>query len=270
MISIMNCQAVVLTMFYGAISAVQVSAADAGAAKPTPKPTPEQIDTLVQHDPVGFLEMCLQHGPPTVQDFGCVFVQNEVLHKELPGKQVIQALYQREPRSVYFKWIENPQGAKRMLWVKGRDLTKDGKEQVRLEPSGAADFVVKDVLLKMNDHRIVKHERQPITAFGSAAFLQRIVRENRKAKEAGHLGLKYHGKATFDGRPTYMFIRQLPYAGAQGPYSDARMVLHVDQEWLIPLSISSSADDKQQNLLERDEFTQMQVNVGLSDADFRF
>lgn len=260
----------VLAMLGGSMCQAQVSAADGVAATATPKSMADQNDKLLPHDPLGFLEMCLKQGAPRVRDFRCTFIQNGRVGNKLTGRQVIDALYRREPRSVYLRWVKNPQRVRRTLWVKGRDLAKDGTEQLRLEPSGVLHLIVKNVLLKMDDPRVLKDERLPITAFGPDATLQRIVRENREAQNAGHLDLQYQGQATFDGRPTHLFVRKLPYSGPKSPYFDAVMVLHVDQEWLIPLSVTSYTDHDRRNLLESDEFTQVQINIGLNDADFSF
>jgi hypothetical protein len=48
------------------------------------------------------------------------------------------------------------------------------------------------------------------------------------------------------------------------------MVLHIDQEWLVPLSIFCYADQEERTLLESYEITKARLNVGLTDRDFKF
>ena len=57
------------------------------------------------------------------------------------------------------------------------------------------------------------------------------------AAEQGVLNIRYAGTGVIDGRPTFVIVRDLPYSGPRGPYPDARMVLHLDQEWLLPVAV---------------------------------
>jgi hypothetical protein len=89
------------------------------------------------------------------------------------------------------------------------------------------------------------------------------------AAECGELVLFYAGTGTIDGRPTYVLERRLPYDPASDRYPNARLVLHVDQAWLLPVGVYSYADvDDPASLLGSYTMTRVQPNVGLTDAAF--
>lgn len=246
---------------------------DVKKASATPGASPavdEQIAKLLQSDPAGFLELCLREGLSRVRNFRCTFLMNTRIDGKLSGVQTIDALYRQKPRSVYFRWRDNSGGAKRMLWVKGRDLEPDGGETVRVQPDGALGYIAHNVKLAVSDPRIREKERQPITSFGPDATLAQIVKDNRAAQAAKRLKLTYHGTASIDGRSTYVLIRELPGRYPANGYSDARMVLHIDQQYLVPLSIESYLDPAGKELLESDVFTKVQFNLEFTPQDFEF
>ena len=48
------------------------------------------------------------------------------------------------------------------------------------------------------------------------------------------------------------------------------MVLHLDQEWLLPTAVYCYADHEGKELLGSYVFTNVRLNTGLGDADFKF
>ena len=69
-------------------------------------------------------------------------------------------------------------------------------------------------------------------------------------------------------RPTYVFERRLPYTGDHGLYPDRLLVVHLDQECLLPTCCIAYADEAGTKLLGRYVITDVKFNVGLTDSDF--
>jgi len=65
-------------------------------------------------------------------------------------------------------------------------------------------------------------------------------------------------------------VRHLPYTGPDGESPDARLVVHLDQEWLVPVACYSYADTNEQTLLGSYETTQIDLNPGFTSDTFRF
>jgi hypothetical protein len=81
---------------------------------------------------------------------------------------------------------------------------------------------------------------------------------------------KHEGEGSIDGRPTFVLARYLPYTGPNGKYPDARLVVHLDQEWLLPVGIYSYADREARVLLGSYISTEVELNRSFSDLAFRF
>ncbi len=235
------------------------------AAAGTARPPVDRLHALLRTDPQEFLRVCRDSAAVQFPKYRCRFIKDERINGKLTGQQTIEVCYRHEPRSVLMTWIDNPVGAQRLLWIRG---SGSGGEQVRVEPSGVAGFFVSNLELSISDKRVQAASRRPVSDFGFYATLDYLVRDNAAAAAAGTLELRYAGEGTIDGRATYVLERHLPYNGAEGPYPDARTVLHVDQEWLVPLQIWSYADRQEHILLERYHLGQIRLEPGLSDADF--
>jgi hypothetical protein len=106
--------------------------------------------------------------------------------------------------------------------------------------------------------------------FGFEATFALFDRSNSLAIRNNVLELSYTGDGEVDGRPTYVLTRRLPYEGENGPYPDAKLVVHFDQEWLVPTAVFSYADADEKELLGSYVFTKVELNPGLTDGDFKF
>jgi hypothetical protein len=93
---------------------------------------------------------------------------------------------------------------------------------------------------------------------------------NSIARERGVLNLRSGGVGEIAGRPTFVILRDLPYEGPDGPYPDARLVMHVDQEHLLPIAVFSYADAAQTQLLGSYVFTDIELNPDFGDDAFAF
>ena len=95
-------------------------------------------------------------------------------------------------------------------------------------------------------------------------------RVHKLARERGVLDIRYEGAGSVDGRPTYVLVRHLPYSGPEGEFPDARLVLHLDQEWLLPVAIHSYADREEKELLGSYVLTSVKLNQDFDDETFAF
>ena len=95
-----------------------------------------------------------------------------------------------------------------------------------------------------------------------------ITKYSLLAKEQGKLKLTCVGTGKVGDRPTYVYERTLPYTGEGGEWPDRVLIYHLDAETLLPLSCASYADDAKQKLLGKYEYTDVKLNVGLTEADF--
>ncbi len=243
----------------------------AATVEATPVRAPDLVKTA-QRDPMSLVRLGRERYREQVRDYRCVLIKQERLGKKLSDVQEIELRFREAPWSVYMLWKKNADQAKRALYMDTPEFVdEDGRKLSRVEPAGAiARLFVKDIFIPVRGERARKASRRTIDEAGFRATFELLESFNAVAAQRGVLDLRYVGTGTIDGRPTYVIVRDLPYEGPDGPYPDARMILHLDQEWLLPVAVYSYADHAEQELLGSYLFTQIELNPGLSDDAFKF
>ncbi len=223
------------------------------------------------HDPRELLEAAQEKYADQVQAYQCTFWRQERIAGRLTKQQKIEVLFQESPRTVLMRWVRNIGRVKRALYSPGKNINQDGEECVLVEPSGAfARLCFSKVPIPIHGRRARAGSRFPIDAFGFGATLERIQRVNAMAAQRGELTLRYAGVGRVDGRPTHIIERTLPETGRKGPYPDARTIVQLDQEWLVPVSVESYADPQGQTLLGSYLTTNIKFHRKIDDELLRF
>jgi hypothetical protein len=220
-------------------------------------------------DPLGLLRRAQQRCAQEVRDYACLFLRQERVGGKLTKPQTIKVLYREQPQSVHMTWIRNTDRVRRACYVKGRLVNERGEEEALIEPAGPiARLFVGELKVPIHGPEARKSGRFTIDQFGFHAVLDRLLRENERYTALGGVKWSYEGTGAVDGRPTHVLVRQLPYAGPGGDFPDARLVVHLDQEYLWPVAIHSFADRQERELLGSYVTTRVELNPGLTDGDF--
>ncbi len=207
-----------------------------------------------------------------VRGYRCVLIKQERLAGALTPVQEVEVRFRESPHTVYMLWRTNADQVKRALFVDdGVNVDQDGQKLARIEPAGAlVRLFVKDLNMPIDGPEAHKASRRSINECGFRATFTLLERYNSVAAERGVLDLKYTGGGMVDGRPTYVIVRTLPLSGDGDVYPDARMVLHLDQGWLLPVAVYSYADHEGKELLGSYVFTRVELNPTFGDEEFRF
>lgn len=224
---------------------------------------------MAQCDPMALLRLGIQNYDRDIKNYRCVFFRQERLNGKLTPRQTIEVVYRESPRAILMTWVRNAGQARRALYRE--TVQADGKIRSRLlvEPAGViARLIAKQVTIPVRGRRARKAGRYTIDQFGFRAVLERVLRDSRLAQKRGVLDLTYTGEGEIDGRPTLTLVRRLPYTGQKGVYSDARLVLHLDREWLVPVAVYSYADPEGKTLLGSYVMTSVKLNPKVDDAAF--
>lgn len=248
------------------------AAALAGRAAPGANVTSD-LETLAQRDPMALVRLGRQRYDETVREYRCVLTKQERLGDELTEVQEVELRFRESPRSVYMLWMSNADQTRRALYLPSeRDYVNErGEPLARVEPNGAiARLFVKDIFLPIHGPEARKVSRRFIDEAGFRATFELLEMYNGIAAERGVLDLQYSGTGVVDGRPTFVLVRNLPYTGPAGPYPDARMVLHLDQQWLLPVAVNSYADHAERELLGSYVFTQIDLSPDFGADAFQF
>jgi hypothetical protein len=243
-------------------------------AKLTPHAPTARADLveLAKRDPMALVQMGLDRYERTIDAYRCTFLKQERLKGELTPVQQIEVRYREAPHTVYMLWQANADGARRAMYVDDASFVdKKGRKLARIEPNGAvARLFVKDLMLPVDGKEAQKASRRAITDFGFRSTLNLLETYNAAAAERGVLDLRYVGTGEIAGRPTFVIVRDLPYETDPEAFPDARMVLHLDQEWLLPVAVYSYADHEQEELLGSYVYTDVEFNPDFSDEAFTF
>ncbi len=227
---------------------------------------------LARRDPSGLLRLARQRCQRETGDFSCLFVKQERIKGILKPVEEIDARYRADPLSVFMIWRRGAGQARRALFIDSQAFVdRDGQRLARVEPAGVLlRLIVSDVMAPIHDARARKASRRAIDEFGFRSSFELIERVNDLAAARNELDLRFEGEGAVDGRATVILVRRLPYTGPGGRYPDAKLILHLDQEWLLPTAIYSYTDPEGHELLGSYVFAQVKLNPGFGEDDFQF
>jgi hypothetical protein len=249
----------------------------AAAAPVAPKPaaaalTKQQIIELAKSDPDAVWRMGQDRYAREVRDYGCTFVKREFVGGKLKDEEEIDVRFREAPQSVFMFWKKGTDQVKRALYVDSAEFRdKKGQKVAKIEPAGAIiRLVVSEVEMPIHGKEAKEASRRTIDEFGFRNTFRIIEKIHPLAEKNGVLDFRYDGEDKIDGRLTFRFVRHLPYTGENGVYPDARMVMHLDQEWLLPTAVYSYADREGKKLLGSYVFKNVRLNEGFTERDFQF
>jgi hypothetical protein len=232
----------------------------------------EQIIDLAKSNPDAVWRMGQERYNREVRDYGCTFVKREFVNGKLRDEEEIDVRFRDQPHAVFMFWKRGTDQVKRALYIDHPSFRdKKGEKIAKIEPAGAiVRLVVSEVELPIHGKEAKDASRRTIDEFGFRSTFQILDRFNTLAERNGVLDFRFEGEDMVEGRATFKFIRHLPYTGEKGTYPDARMVLHIDQEWLLPTAVYSYSDREGKNLLGSYVFRNLKLNQGFSERDFQF
>lgn len=227
---------------------------------------------LLGRDPLGAFREARDNHRRTVRDYQCTFVKKELLPRGMSKEQTIAVKFRQEPYSIFMHWIKNQDKAVRVIYQAGRwtDDCADFNERAQAvcQPGAIAAMFVKSLMQPIHGDRAKQSSRRFIDDFGFAKALELMVQFSTLAQQRGELSLQLEGESEFDGRPTWVLKRHVPYAGPGGLYPDATAIYHIDQEWRVPVAVYSFSDAQGKQLLGRYEYRDVKMNAGCCQTDF--
>jgi len=228
----------------------------------------ESLEEFAQRAPMEFLQYALDQYDRSIRDYTCTFSKQELVNGTLSKKQVMEAMFREKPFSVRLKWIKNQDKCHRVLYVADR-WVEDNKQMAVVEPGAIARLFVPYVMRAINGKDAKKASRRTIDQFGVRNSLVLTLKYCLMAKDKNILNFKYIGKDKVDNRPTFVFERRLPYTCKENCiWPDRVLIVHIDQEYLLPTRCVSYADDEKTILLGKYETTNLKINVNLPDSVF--
>jgi hypothetical protein len=220
-------------------------------AQPADDPTAE----LAEHDPVAFLEKCLQHYDETVHGYDCTLAKQERIGGVMQPKEVIEAHFKQHPFSVFMRWLQGAKKADAVLYVAGEN---NGKLLAR--PSGAlARRIVGDAVPRpVNGPEAKQSGRVTVDEFGMKKSLIHTLNAWKIAREHDALHVEYLGVQKvkeLDDRPCYVLRREYDQPEDDGV---RELTTYIDEQTL--LQTGSVVKDKDGQLIGVYFFRDVKLN----------
>jgi len=202
------------------------------------------------------LSMLIERYDRSVRDYKGLLIRQERIGRRLGPEQHIAFKFRQEPFSVHMEWLRNPLGARQVLYAKGQN-----NDMMIAQPAGVMSWL-KSIRVDPEGRQAAQSSLYPITEFGFRSNLARALEVYRMAAEKGRLEMSFSGPQTIDGRE-YFIVERVIHGGE---HEHARLIIHVDLEYLVPTRISTF--DSRGSLIGRYHYDNLEFNSGLTDADF--
>ena len=214
-------------------------------------------------DPVALLEEALVRCDRDVRDYECVFERRERIGGRLYPAQRMRVRYNDHPRTVHMVWLDNIDQVRQAWYAEGENLSAAGDEQVIIEPAGRLlRAVAGRIAIDAHGDLARRSSRFTIDQFGFRSTLERILDGIHRFEAGGVMRIDYAGTGRIGGRATHVIVRRLPYDGPDGPYPEAKLIVHLDRQTLMPVAVYCYADPGEQVLLASYVTTQVTTNTG--------
>lgn len=192
-----------------------------------------------------------------VSDYTGVFHKQERIGGKLRDEETALFKFQK-PFKVYLRFIDCLPKVTETLYVEG---SCENKLLIRQGGSMAS----MTLSLDPNGSLVMSRNRHPITEFGFGFLLGEFRRNIEPAIRAGDLEIVRQADENFNGRPaTVVEGRFLSHDGRK--YYCARFIVHIDKGLLLP--VGNVFYDEREEMLEKYDFTDVKLNVGLTAMDF--
>ncbi|NOX59225.1 MAG: DUF1571 domain-containing protein [Planctomycetes bacterium] len=229
----------------------------------------DQHEAFIRRDPLGFLKFSWDKCNKEITDYRCTFTKLERVKGELRPEQITDVRFLREPFSVDMTFTKNVAECKRALYVVDKWVDDEGNQQAWAKPGGAiVRLLISKILQPIHGSRAQNASRRTIDQFGFGKTFELFIYYSEKAKANGELTLRYVGHGEIGGRPTYKIERILPYDGDEANYPDNLLILHMDQETLLPVGCFAYSDEAGKELLGSYIYTDVVLNPGYEPKDF--
>lgn len=192
-----------------------------------------------------------------VDHYTATFLMQERIDGELETSQLI-ALKIKKPFRVYMHWIEGPNKGRKALYPAAPN---SDKLLVRVP------IFLGPITLTLDPHGslAMKGRRHPITDIGIGRLLDLITENVRRGFGKGKLRVEDRGGHPMFDRPAHRYWIDSPADLSTG-YAGMSAIIDVDREHRLP--IYAEIFDRENQLIERYGYLNLQLNPGLTDADF--
>lgn len=197
-----------------------------------------------------------------VHDYEAQFEKREMIGRRLQSARMTLKLRER-PFSVYLLFHEPHQG-REVIYVEGRNNGMLLAHETGLKSIAGTVTRAPDSADAMRDNRY------PITMIGLRNMLQRVITQWEEEGEYGETEVKYYPQAKLGDLALRAIESSHPQPRKQFRFHKTR--LYLDRDTLLPVRVEQYDFPKRKGdeppLVEEYTYTQLKINIGLTDMDF--
>ncbi|MCE9606510.1 MAG: DUF1571 domain-containing protein [Planctomycetia bacterium] len=201
----------------------------------------------------------------TLRDYSCTFKKREFVDGKLQDQQSMFVKMRMQPYSVYFYFLDPAVQGQEALYVAGRN-----NGNLLAHPIGIKKALVGTLSLAPNDPQAMDGNRYPITDFGIRRLAERFLERSRYEMQFGECDVKVIENARVNDRVCTCVQIVHPVKRSEFRYHMAR--LYIDNELNLPIRCEgydwADRAGGEPQLIEEYTYSNLKLNVGLTDADF--
>jgi hypothetical protein len=197
-----------------------------------------------------------------VSDYTAVFSKRELLGNRLTS-QTMEMKFRHRPFSVYFKF-RGAEAGREVIFIDGRN-----RGNLLVHETGVA-ALAGTITIAPTAPEVMKNTRHPITQAGLYNLVAKVAEQWRSESRFGEVDVKTFPNAKLGDLPCIAIQTTHPQPRREFKFHMTRLYLDRDQK--LPVRVEQfgwprNGSDKPP-LVEEYTYTNVRVNVGLTDLDF--
>ncbi len=200
----------------------------------------------------------------SVRDYTCTFIKRERIQGRLSGYEVMSMKARTSPQSVYFRF-KQPKAGREAIYVHGRNGGKAIVHDV-----GFNKFLAGTLHLDPKSRRAMDGNRHPITEAGLGFMIETLTEGWNREMSVRDSDVTIRERVLVNKRPSTLIICKHRNRRPDFVFHEVR--LYIDHELGLPTRFEAydwpARDGQPAPLLEEYIYSDLKINVGLTDADF--
>jgi hypothetical protein len=200
-----------------------------------------------------------------LRDYTCTFKKREAVDGKLGDQQTMFVKSRVQPLAVYMYFLDQDVRGQEAIYVEGRN-----NGNIIAHPVGFKQTLVGTLSLAPTDPQAMEGNRYPITNFGLVNLTRRYLQGIENDLRFNECEVRIIEGARVNDRACTCIQVTHPTQRREFPYSMTR--LYVDNEMNVPIRCEGYEFPRRAGdappLVEEYTYSNLKLNVGLSDADF--
>jgi hypothetical protein len=258
---------VVVCWLFSGISALCQTAPEPSSAAESPKIANAPVVSAAEHPLMPVIRWAEKERPnvAAVRDYTALMQKQENINGKTHGTQVMEVKVRHQPFSVYTKFrFPQELNGQQAIYVKGKNNDKLIAHGVGLQRKLGTQRLDPEGMIAMNGNKY------PITDMGILNLIDKLLEVGYADSKFGECEVKYTEGAKLSGRECTVIQVSHPVPRQNFRFHVAR--IFVDREFNLPIRYESydwpRREGETPTLLETYTYMNLELNVGLTDADF--